>query len=409
MAWLFRRGDNDMWKTDEWWTSELNYSGEIVKDFDLPKRIKIHDATLRDGEQTPGVVFRKEEKIEIAKALDEIGVDRIEAGMPAVSAEDFDAIKAISNLGLRSKVMCFSRAMPADIDKAVDCGVWGIVLEVPSGEPRLKYQFNWSEDEVVKRSIEGINYAKKKGLYVCFFPYDTTRAKIRFIKQLVTKVAKNAEPDSIAVVDTTGCMLPEAMRFLVTEIRQLVDLPLEVHTHNDFGLAIANSLAAIEAGAEVVHVCVNGLGERCGNAALEEIAVSLRTLLGFELNIRFQNLYNLSLLVEKLSGIKVGLNKPVVGDICFSRESGLGVDVYKRNPLVAFGINPKFVGRQFELVLGKKSGRPSISEKLSEMGMSATEKQIEAILAKVKKSGIEKKGLVSAEEFAEIVKSEFEN
>ncbi|MFH1623787.1 MAG: 3-hydroxy-3-methylglutaryl-CoA lyase [Pseudomonadota bacterium] len=398
-----------MWITDEWWTSEFNFREEVREGFNLPTQVLIHDATLRDGEQTPGVVFQKEEKVAIAKALDAIGVDRIEAGMPAVSPEDMEAMKAISSLGLKAKIMAFSRAMASDIDKAVECGVWGIVLEVPGGLPRLKYQFNWSEDEVIRRSIEGINYAKKKGLYVCLFPYDTTRAEFTFIQKLVKEVTASAEPDSIAIVDTTGCILPEAMRFLVAQVKSLTPLPIEVHTHNDFGLAIANSLAAVEAGAEVVHVCVNGLGERCGNAALEEIAVSLKILLGVEVRIKLKDLYELSQLAEKLSGVKLAVNKPIVGDIPFTRESGLGVDVFKENPRVAFGIHPGLVNRKFQLVLGKKSGAPSIKEKLNEIGISATEEQIRSILTKVKSAGYQKKGLLNESEFKEIVTSVLQN
>lgn len=398
-----------MWIRDQWWTSQFNFRDEIRNAFSFPERVQIHDATLRDGEQTPGVVFRKEEKISIAKALDAVGVDRIEAGMPAVSSEDMEAMKAISSLGLRAKIMAFSRAMASDIDKAVECGAWGVVLEIPSGLPRLKYQFNWSEDEVIKRSVEGINYAKKKGLYVCYFPYDTTRAEFNFVKRLIKEVTTNAEPDSIAIVDTTGCILPEAMRFLVSQVKSLTQLPIEVHAHNDFGLATANSLAAVEAGAEAVHVCVNGLGERTGNASLEEIAVSLKTLLGLEVKIKLERLYELSQLVERMSGIKVAVNKPVVGDRIFTRESGLGVDVYRENPRVAFAIHPNLVSRKFQLVLGKKSGTPSIKEKLNEIGVSATEEQIKSILAKVKQAGIDKKGLLSDSEFKDIIAAELKN
>lgn len=398
-----------MWIRDEWWTSEYNFRDEVRKGFNLPKRIQIHDATLRDGEQTPGVVFRKEEKIAIAKALDEVGVDRIEAGMPAVSSEDMEAMKAISSLGLKAKIMAFCRVMTSDIDKAVECGTWGVVLEIPSGLPRLKYQFNWSEDEIIRRSIEGINYAKKKGLYVCYFPYDTTRAEFTFIRRLVKEVTTNAEPDSIAIVDTTGCILPEAMRFLVSQVKSLTSLPIEVHNHNDFSLATANSLAAVEAGAEVVHVCVNGLGERTGNTSLEEVAVCLRTLLGVEIGVKLEKLHQLSQLVEKMSGIKLAVNKPVVGSNIFTRESGLGADIFKDNPRVAFAIHPNLVSREFQLVLGKKSGAPSIKVKLNEMGISATDEQIKSILNKVKLAGIAKKGLLSDSEFRDIVTSELDN
>jgi len=387
-----------------WWTSEVNFLEEIRATFSIPDKVIIHDATLRDGEQTPGIVFRKEEKLALAKALDSIGVDRIEAGMPAVSLEDTEAIKEIVKLGLKSKIMVFSRALSSDIDKAVECGVWGVVLEVPIGLPRLKYQFNWGVEEVIQRSVNAINYAKNKGLHVSYFPYDTTRAELPVLRTLLREVTKKSQPDSLAIVDTTGCALPEGIKFLVQEIKQISDLPIEIHAHNDLGLGIANSLAAVEAGAEVVHVCVNGLGERCGNASLDEIVVCFKTLLGINMDrIQYGRLYELSQLVERLSGIKPAVNKPLAGSLSFTRESGLGVDVYKKEPRVAFSIDPGFVGRKFEMVLGKKSGRPSIRLKLQELGIEATEEKVPEILAKVKQKGIEKKGTLSDDEFKAIL------
>lgn len=398
--------EENYWMQDgKWWTSEVNFRDEIRKTFSLPDKIIIHDATLRDGEQTPGVVFRKHEKLALAKALDEIGVDRIEAGMPAVSSEDMEAVKAIVNLGLKAKIMVFSRAMAADIDKAVEAGVDGIVLEVPAGLPRLRYQFNWGVEELVKRTVDAINYAKGKGLYVSYFPYDTTRAEMNFLETLLKEVMDKSRPDSIAVVDTTGCALPESIKFMVQEIKKITNTPIEIHAHNDLGLGVANSLAAVEAGAEVVHVCINGLGERCGNAALDEVVVCLKTLLGFDMDrIKYHQLNELSRLAERYSGIKPAANKALVGNLAFTRESGLGVDVFQKEPRVAFSIHPEFVGSKFEFVLGKKSGRPSIKLKLKELGIETTDEEAAEILAKVKQQGIEKKGLLSDDEFRNIVR-----
>ena len=387
-----------------WWTSEFNFMEEIRKDFTIPDKVIIHDATLRDGEQTPGVVFRKEEKVALAKALDAIGVDRIEAGMPAVSEEDMDAVKEIVKLDLNAKIMVFSRALPADIDKAAECGAWGVVLEVPCGLPRLRYQFNWSIDEVMERSIKAVNYAKEKGLYVSYFPYDNTRAELPALRKLVTEVTRNSQPDSLAVVDTTGCALPESIKFMVREIKSISPLPIEIHTHNDLSLGVANSLAAVEAGAEIVHVCINGLGERCGNTALDEIVICLKTLLGVNMDrIKYDRIYELSCLTEQLSGIHLASNKSLVGEVTFKRESGLGIDVFKKKPTVAFSIHPEFIGRKFEMLLGKKSGRPSIKMKLEELSIETTEEIIAELLAKVKQKGTEKKGALSDDEFKAIL------
>jgi len=398
-------GNEEQWIHDGgWWTSEFNFRPEIRKGFAIPDKVLIHDATLRDGEQTPGVVFRKAEKVTLAKALDAIGVDRIEAGMPAVSEEDMEAVKEIVKLRLNAKIMVFSRALPADIDKAVECGVWGVILEVPCGLPRLKYQFDWSIEDVIDRSIKAINYAKEKGLYVNYFPYDNTRAEFPVLKTLVKEVTLNSRPDSLAVVDTTGCALPDSIKFIVREIKQITPIPVEVHTHNDLGLGVANSLAAVQAGAETVHVCINGLGERCGNTSLDEMVVCLKTLLGVNMDrIKFDRLYELSCLGEQLSGIKLATNKPLAGEVTFKRESGLGMDVFKKEPTVAFSIHPEFVGRKFEMVLGKKSGRPSIKIKLEELGIETTDEIIAELLAKVKQKGADKKGVLSDDEFKAIV------
>ncbi|MBI3024911.1 MAG: 3-hydroxy-3-methylglutaryl-CoA lyase [Candidatus Tectomicrobia bacterium] len=388
---------------DQWWTSPFNWEAEVRKDLKLPAKVQFHDATLRDGEQTPGVVFRKDEKVAIAKKLDEAGVDRIEAGMPAVSAEDMEAIKEISSLGLKAKILTFSRAMPADIDRAAECGADGAVIEVPSGVPRLKYQYNWTHEQIIERAETAIKYAKDKGLFVNFFPFDTTRAELDFLKRLMTAGAK-AGADTVCIVDTTGCTTPRGMAFMVRTLKKELDIPIEVHTHNDNGMGVATSLAAVEEGAEVVQACVNGLGERTGNAPLEEVAVSLKALLGVETNIKYQKLAELSQMVEKLSGMRLGAQKPLMGRISYVRESGLGIDALYKEPRVGYSVHPAFVGRKFEIVLGKKSGKPSIEIKLNEMGLKATEEQMRVMLDKVKLKSIEKKGWLEGEEFRQIAK-----
>ncbi len=390
---------NRPWETENWLTSEVNYWEEVRKDFSLPAKVLFHDATLRDGEQTPGVVFRKEEKIEIAKTLSELGVDRIEAGMPAVSEEDFQAIKEIVSLKLPAKVMAFSRVMPKDLDNALECGVWGVVLEVPSGEARIKYQMGWTEEQVIERSVTAVKYAKENGLFVNFFPYDTTRAKYSFLERLLSEVMEKGGPDSVSVIDTTGVALPSAIGALVRKVKDLVKVPIEVHAHNDFGLGVAGTLSAVENGAEVVHVCANGLGERCGNAALEEVAVCLKALYGVETNIKYEKLYETAQLVQKLSAVQMAQNKPVVGRLPFCRETGLGMNVVLEHPTVLFPIKPEFVGQKIQMLLGKKSGKPSIQVKLDELGLSATEDQIAEMLQLVKSKGIEKKNTLTDDEF----------
>ncbi|MCU1335538.1 MAG: 2-isopropylmalate synthase [Bryobacterales bacterium] len=393
-------------RENEWWVSPYNFVPEVRNTYDLPKSVSIHDATLRDGEQTPGVVMSIAEKVAIAEKLDEIGVDRIEAGMPAVSEQDFQAIKEISKLGLKSKIYTFARAINADIDKALECGCHGVIIEVPIGYPKLKYQFKWTWEDVLRKSVPVINYAKSRGMHVVYFPYDTTRAREEDLSNVLTRIMQEAPPDSVGVVDTMGCILPEAMKFMVRMVKKLTNLPVEVHTHNDFGMAVATELAGVEAGAECVHSCANGLGERTGNAALEELIVALHVLYGYDTKYNLAKLPELGELVSRISRFPIAANKPILGDRNFTRESGIGVDLVVKEPLAMFGTHPSLTGRKGEVVLGKKSGKLSISYNLELMGITdADDEAVAEMLKRVKDKGIEKRGLLTPEEFREIVES----
>ena len=394
------------YRENEWWVSPYNYAPEVRAQFQLPERVAIHDATLRDGEQTPGIVFSVADKIAIAEKLDEVGVERIEAGMPAVSEQDFEAIKQISKLGLKSKIFTFARAMTADIDKAVECGADGVIIEVPIGYPKLKYQFKWTWEDVLRKSVPVINYAKSHGLYAVYFPYDTTRAREEDLTNLLTRIMQEAPPDSIGVVDTMGCALPEAIKYMVRLVKRLTNLPVEVHTHNDFGMAVATELAGVEAGAEVVHSCANGLGERTGNAALEELMVALHVLYGYETQYKLDKLPELGELVSRISRFETAVNKPILGDRNFTRESGFGVVLVGKEPLARFGTHPALTGRRGEVVLGKKSGKASITYNLEQLGIEGVDDDAVAeMLRRVKDLGIEKRGLVSPAEFRDIAEN----
>jgi isopropylmalate/homocitrate/citramalate synthase len=391
-------------RENQWWVSPYNFIPEVRAKLNLPERVAIHDATLRDGEQTPGVVFSIADKVAIAEKLAEVGVERIEAGMPAVSEQDFRAIKEISRLGLKSRIYILARAMNADIDKAVECGCHGVIIEIPIGYPKLKYQFQWTWEDVLRKSIGVIQHAKSQGLHVVYFPYDTTRAREEDLKNLFTRLMEEAPPDAIGVVDTMGCALPEAIKYLVRLVKSLTKLPVEVHTHNDFGMAVATELAGIEAGAECVHSCANGLGERTGNAALEELMIALHVLYGYETSYDLGKLPELGELVRRLSKQNFAANKPILGERNFTRESGIGVDLVVKEPLAMFGTHPALTGRHGEVVLGKKSGKASILYHLEKMGIRDVDDQAVAeMLSRVKERGIEKRGLVSPDEFKEIV------
>ena len=394
------------YRENEWWVSPYNYAPEVRAQFALPARVSLHDATLRDGEQTPGVVFSIADKIAIAEKLAEIGVDRIEAGMPAVSEQDFEAIKQISKLGLKSKIYTFARAINADIDKAVECGCHGVIVEVPIGYPKLKYQFKWTWEDVLKKSVGVINHAKASGLHVVYFPYDTTRAREEDLRNLLTRIMQEAPPDAVGVVDTMGCALPEAIKYMVRLVKSLTKLPVEVHTHNDFGMAVATELAGVEAGAECVHSCANGLGERTGNAALEELIVALHVLYGYQTQYNLSKLPELGELVSRISRFPTAVNKPILGDRNFTRESGIGVDLVVKEPLAMFGTHPALTGRRGEVVLGKKSGKASITYNLEQLGITGTDDEaVSEMLRRVKEKGIEKRGLLTPDEFRDIADS----
>ena len=396
--------DQRYYRENQWWVSPYNELPDVRAELNLPPRVEIHDATLRDGEQTPGVVFSVADKVAIAQKLDEVGVDRIEAGMPAVSEQDFQAIKEISRLGLKATIYTFARAMTADIDKSLECGADGVILEVPIGYPKLKYQFNWTWEDVLRKSIPVINYANQRGLHVVYFPYDTTRAREEDLRNLLSRIMQESSPDSIGVVDTMGCALPGAIKYLVRLVRSITNRPVEVHTHNDFGMAVATELAGVEAGAECVHSCANGLGERTGNAALEELMVALHVLYGYQTQYRLDKLPELGELVRRLSGVNIAVNKPILGERNFTRESGIGVDLVVKEPLAMFGTHPALTGRSGEVVLGKKSGKASITYNLERMGIGdADDEAVGEILRRVKEKGMEKRGLVDDGEFREIV------
>ena len=392
------------YRENQWWVSPYNFAPEVRARFELPPRVSIHDATLRDGEQTPGVVFSVADKIAIAEKLDEVGVDRIEAGMPAVSDQDFEAIKRISGLGLKSKIYTFARAINADIDKAVECGCHGVIIEVPIGYPKLQYQFKWTWEDVLNKSVGVINHAKSSGLHVVYFPYDTTRAREEDLRNLLSRIILDAPPDAVGVVDTMGCALPGAIKHMVRLVKSLTKLPVEVHTHNDFGMAVATELAGVEAGAECVHSCANGLGERTGNAALEELIVALHVLYGYRTHYDLSKLPELGELVSRLSRFDIAANKPILGERNFTRESGIGVDLVVKEPLAMFGTHPALTGRRGEVVLGKKSGKASIAYHLEQLGIIGIDDQMVAeMLRCVKEKGINKRGLLTPEEFRDIV------
>jgi len=399
------------WLNPSWFVSHYNFGPEARRGRKHPKRVQVHDITLRDGEQQAGIVIRKDEKVQVARALSEAGVDRIEAGMPAVSKEDAEAVKAIAHEGLDSKIFSFARCAKSDVDLGLKADVDGLVMEVPSSDHIIKYAYGWPEEKAIDLSVEATSYAHEHGLYVTFFTIDSTRASFKACWKLINAVARRGHMDSLTVVDTFGVCSPIGFAQLVRTIGKRIKKPLEVHCHNDFGLAVANTIAGVEEGAEVVHTTVNAIGERCGNASLEQTVMALQLLYGVKTGIKFERLRALSKLVEHVTGQKLPLNAPIVGDNVFNTESGIITGWWSRlepanMPLEIFPFLPKLVGHEpIGILLGKKSGRDSIYYMAKKMGLTISDSAVDEVLQRVKTTAEANKRVLTQNEFLQIIQN----
>lgn len=401
---------NDGYRDQDHWVSPYNFIHQVTDNYTIADRVLIHDCTLRDGEQTPGVVFTRDDKIAIAKKLSDIGVDRIEAGMPVVSRDDYEAIKEINKLGLPAKTVAFCRGNVKDVEVAAECGVKAVVVEVPVGETRYKWQFSkWTTDDLYAKTLEPIKLAKKLGMEVIFFPYETTRGNPDFTQEFLYTVYQETHFDSTAVIDTLGVATPGAIRYMVKMFRDLLPVPVEVHTHNDFGMGVANTLAAVEAGASCVHTSVNGLGERTGNAPIDEVIAAMKYLYNIPLKIDCSQLVELSNLVAKLSNRTVDDHKPITGSATYTREIGAGIGLMDSAPLAIFPFRPEVFGNCSGVMIGKKSGSDSIRIKMQQFGMpDASDETVKAILQDVKAYSIQHKRCLQDEELKEIIQGVLE-
>jgi isopropylmalate/homocitrate/citramalate synthase len=385
---------------DALWISELNHRDGVERKIPTGA-VKFYDTTLRDGEQSVGVVLTPKQKLEIAQALDDLGVGRIEAGFPRVSSEDAEAFGGIAKAGLRAEIWGFGRAVKADIDELLGLGARATVIETPTSSLKLK-AYGLSVDEAKRRAAEAIAYARKNGVKVAFFTVDGTRTELEVLRDFY-KSALDAGAEELVVVDTIGACGPEAVEFLVREVREWVgaQVPLHFHGHNDFGLATACAIAAVRGGAEWIQGTINGMGERAGNADLGEVAMALSGLYGVPVELNLKKIREVSGLVRRAAGHELEPWKPVVGENLFMRESGAVASQF-HIPEAIEPYSAELVGATRTIVLGKKSGIDSIAIKARELGISLTTEQQQAVLAVVKKTGTEKRGLVSDNEFLDI-------
>src|SRR5579863_4882600 len=396
------------WKTDQWFVSPWNFESAVTDQLHFPKQIKFHDITLRDGEQQTGVIFTKDDKIRIAEALAEAGVHRIEAGMPVVSPSDTSAIKEIVKRNLGPQIFAFSRCMVDDVKRAVDCGVQGIVMEVPSSTHIIQYAYKWELEKAIDLSIESTAYAHSQGLEVVFFPIDFSRAEMKWVLDLITRVANEGHMDALALVDTFGVLAPHAVQYLVREAKKRINKRLEAHFHMDFGMGVANTVIALAEGVEVVHSTVLGLGERAGNVPLEETSMALLTLYGVDTGLKYDKFYGLSKLVQQLSGHAVPSNRQVVGDSLFQIESGIIASWFENcgveNATELFPFRWDVVGQApAGVVFGKGSGIDSVKWGLRKLGVEFNEEEAMSVVAAVKDFSLRNRRLLTAAELRSIV------
>ena len=362
-------------------------------------RVRIFDTTLRDGEQSPGVSLAPEQKLTIAKKLDELGVDAIEAGFPLVSDGERKAIKMIVSENLSAEICGLARANKKDIDAAIDVGLKYIHTFIATSDIHLQYKLKLSRDEVLAKAIEAVEYGKSRGLQVEFSAEDATRSNREFLKKVFGEVAK-AGADRIDIPDTVGYSTPQYMAEITKDAIEVTKLPVSVHCHNDFGLAVANAISGIQAGAQCAHVTINGIGERAGNASLEEFVMSLQCLQfgeKYETGIKTKLLYDTSRFVSKLVGMTVQPNKAIVGENAFGHESGIHTHGVLSNPLTYEPISPELVGRTRWLQVGKHAGIHGMNAMLEEYGLRPDKEQANQILDKVKNLGDQGKHVTEVE------------
>lgn len=352
---------------------------------ELPERVYIWDETMRGGEQTPGVVFTVDDKLEIAKFMDECGVAVIDAGFPIFSEGERKAIKALVNENLKAEVGATIRTNKSDVDIAMECGVGDVYIFSTTSRFHLFHKYGIDENEAEKRVIETIEYAKAQGLNFDFISEDTSRSNLGFVTSLINKVVERGAR-RIILCDTVSVITPGSMMKMVSKIRQASPkVPYGIHCHNDFGMAVANTLASVNAGVEYPTLAVNSLGDGSGNASLEEVVMALEKLYDVRTGIKTEKLYELCKLVEKCSGIYLSPQKPIAGLNSYRHESEVHVSGVLKHAAVYEPIRPEEVGRSREFVLGKHSGPSSVMRLLDKKGLSANEEQIDAILTEIKK------------------------
>ena len=326
------------------------------------KEIKIVDTTLRDGEQTAGVAFANHEKVTIAQTLSDMGIDQLEVGIPTMGGDEKATIKAICKRDLKASIMAWNRAVIADIEQSIDCGVDAVAISLSVSDIHIQHKLKKSREWVLENMYNAVTYAKKNGLYISVNGEDASRADINFLIEFIN-LAKEAGADRFRYCDTVGVMEPFTLRDTIEKIYKVTNFDIEMHTHNDFGMATANAIAGIVGGANHIGVTVNGLGERAGNAALEEVIMALKFVYGYETNIDTTRFREISKYVSQASGRELPIWKAIVGTNMFRHESGIHADGALKDPKNYEAFDPSEVGLERQIVIGKHSGKAAIINK----------------------------------------------
>ncbi|MDK9704813.1 MAG: hypothetical protein OEL20_16925 [Sulfuritalea sp.] len=381
------------------WTGTLNEAALAGR----PKaKVGFYDTTLRDGEQSTGVMFDPEQKLEIARMVDQLGVERIEAGFPRVSEDDREAIKLILAAKLKAEIWGFARAMPEDVAAVADLDLRHSVIEAPISNQKLK-ALGVSRESVLDRIRNSVEFGVKQGIHVAFFGVDSTRADLDFFER-VYKTARDAGAAEFVIVDTLAIATPEAVSYLIGKARSWLgqDAIIHWHGHNDFGLGTADAIAATGAGARWVQGTIDGIGERAGNANLPEIAFALECLYQVDTGFHFERVRETSKRLREIAGYQLEPWKSVVGETLFVRETG-AVAAQFHIPEAIEPYSSTLLDTPRKIVLGKKSGLASIKIKCEQLGLNVAEDRFPALLAETKKLAISKRRLLTDEEFGSLV------
>ena len=361
-----------------------HFNRERLANLSLPEKVIIYDSTMRDGEQMPRVSFKPEEKLKIAEMLADVGVPQIEAGFPAVSETEKLTVKKIVNLGLDAEILALSRTCRQDIDAAIESEADMVMLFTATSELHLKYKYRMTKEQQLAKVTDAFDYARDNGIKFSFSTEDSTRTDYDYLLEMFN-LAKDNGACRLGIADTTGCIMPSALGVLVKSLSSQYNLPFSVHLHNDFGLGLANALSSIENGATAVATTINGIGERAGNVATEQLAIALETLYGIDTGIDISRLNKVSKIVSQLSEIPIAPNHPWFGENAFKHESGIHVAAILSNPLTYECVQPEILGLEREFVLGKHSGRIAIMNKLADMGIGLMGEQLDMVVTMVKK------------------------